>query len=73
MAPGMVRGRVFQDSWNLLFFGLTAIIVALTLNVRNSALGYWINLGVLAVADTGLILFVMTTLGYLGGDSVRRY
>jgi hypothetical protein len=73
LAPGMVRGRVFQDSWNLLFFGLTAIIVALTLNVRNSALGYWINLGVLAVADTGLILFVMTTLGYLGGDSVRRY
>ena len=96
LAPGMVRGRVFQDSWNLLFFGLTAIIVALTLNVRNSALGYWINFGVLAVADTGLILFVilpgymplwpglagpvlwvlggiLTTLGYLHRDSVRRY
>jgi hypothetical protein len=42
VAPGMVRGRVFQDSWTLLFFGTTAIIVALTLNVRN-----WLNLGVL--------------------------
>jgi hypothetical protein len=62
--PGMVRGRVFQDSWNLLFFGTTAIIIALTLNVRNSALGYWINLGVLALADTGLILFLIIP-GYM--------
>ncbi len=64
VAPGMVRGRVFQDSWNLLFFGITAIIIALTLNVRNSAWGYWITLGVLAVADTGLILFVIIP-GYM--------
>jgi hypothetical protein len=64
VAPGMVRGRVFQDSWNLLFFGITAIVVALTLNVRNSAWGYWINLGILALADTGLILFVIVP-GYM--------
>jgi hypothetical protein len=64
VAPGMVRGRVFQDSWNLLFFGATAIIIALTLNVRNRALGYWINLGVLALADTGLIIFVLIP-GYI--------
>ena len=42
--PGMVQGRVFQNAWNLLFFGVTAIVVALTLNIRNSAWGYWINL-----------------------------
>ena len=64
VAPGMVRGRVFQDTWNLLFFGATAIIIALTLNVRNRALGYWINLGVLALADTGLIIFVLIP-GYI--------
>jgi hypothetical protein len=64
VAPGMVRGRVFQDAWNLLFFGITAIVVALTLNVRNSAWGYWINLWVLALADTGLIFFVLVP-GYL--------
>lgn len=59
VAPGMVQARVFQDSWNLLFFGIAAIVIALTLNVRNSLLGYWLNLAVLAVADTGLILFVI--------------
>jgi hypothetical protein len=59
MSPGMAQGRVFQDAWNLLFFGLTAIGVALTLNIRNSKWGYWINLGVLGLADTGLIFFVL--------------
>jgi hypothetical protein len=53
LQPGMAQGRVFQDAWNLMFFGVTAIVVALTLNIRNSAWGYWINLGVLALADTG--------------------
>jgi hypothetical protein len=57
--PGMTQGRVFQDAWNLLFFGVAAIAVALTLNIRNSAWGYWINLGILALADTGLIFFVL--------------
>lgn len=64
LPPGMAQGRVFQDSWNLLFFGITAIVVALTLNIRNSALGYWINLCVLALADTGLIFFVLIP-GYM--------
>ena len=41
------------------FAGVTAIGVALTLNIRNSKSGYWINLGVLALADTGLIFFVL--------------
>jgi hypothetical protein len=64
LEPGMVQGRVFQDAWNLLFFGVTAIAVALTLNIRNSAWGYWINLGILALADTGLIIFVLVP-GYM--------
>jgi hypothetical protein len=64
LEPGMVQGRVFQDAWNLLFFGVTAIAVALTLNIRNNAWGYWINLGILALADTGLIIFVLIP-GYM--------
>jgi hypothetical protein len=64
VASGMVRGRVFQDSWNLLFFGMAGIVIALTLNMRNSAWGYWINLCVLALADTGLIFFVLVP-GYM--------
>ncbi|HZC98232.1 MAG TPA: hypothetical protein VE267_19315 [Bradyrhizobium sp.] len=64
LAPGMAQARIFQDSWNLLFFGVTGIAVALTLNIRNNAWGYWINLGVLALADTGLIFFVLIP-GYM--------
>src|SRR5262245_8361792 len=64
LEPGMVQGRVFQDAWNLLFFGVTAIAVALTLNIRNNVWGYWINLGVLAVADMGLVFFVLIP-GYM--------
>jgi fumarate reductase subunit D len=64
LEPGMAQARVLQDSWNLLFFGVTAIAVALTLNIRNSVWGYWINLGVLALADTGLIIFVLVP-GYM--------
>ena len=64
IGPGMVRGRVLQDAWNLLFFGITGIAVALTLNRRNSASGYWINLGVISLADTGLIFFVLVP-GYM--------
>lgn len=64
LEPGMAQGRVFQDAWNLLFFGVTAIAVALTLNIRNSVWGYWINLSVLALADTGLIFFVLLP-GYM--------
>jgi hypothetical protein len=64
LEPGMPQGRVYQDAWNLLFFGVTAIAVALTLNIRNNVWGYCINLGVLALADTGLILFVLVP-GYM--------
>jgi hypothetical protein len=64
LEPGMAQGRVFQDAWNLLFFGVTAIVVALTLNIRNNLWGYWINLGVLTLADTGLIFFILIP-GYM--------
>lgn len=64
LEPGMAQGRVFQDAWNLLFFGVTAIVIALTLNIRNNAWGYWINLGVLTLADTGLIFFILVP-GYM--------
>jgi hypothetical protein len=29
------------------------------LNLRNSAWGYWINLGIISLADMGFILFVL--------------
>ena len=54
-----VQGRIFQDAWNLLFFSIIAISVAVTLTWRNSIWGYWVNLVTVGIADTGFIFFVL--------------
>ncbi len=56
---GEVQGRLLQNSWNLGFFALVAIFVAVFMNWRNSRTGYWINLAAVSAADIGFILFVM--------------
>ena len=62
--PGMVQGRLFQGAWNLLFFAVVAILVAVLFNWRNSRFGYWINLITVSVTDIGFILFILVP-GYL--------
>ena len=64
LEPGMIQGRIFQDAWSLLFFALFGIVVAVTLNWKNSRLGYWLNLVVISAADVGFIIFVMVP-GYV--------
>ena len=59
LESSMVQGRIFQDAFNLMFFSISTIAVAITLNWRNSVWGYWINLITVGVADTGFILFVI--------------
>lgn len=62
--PGMVQGRLFQGAWNLLFFAVVAIVVAVFLNWRNSRFAYWINLITVTATDIGFILFILVP-GYL--------
>jgi len=57
--PGMVQGRLFQGAWNLLFFAVVAIVVAVLFNWHNSRLGYWINLITVSVTDIGFIWFIL--------------
>ncbi len=64
LEPGMVQGRIFQGAWNLLFFAMFGIVVAVIWNWRNSRLGYWLNLVVVSAGDIGFILFVLMP-GYL--------
>jgi len=56
---GMVQGRVYQGAWNLLFFALVGMTVAVVFNWHNSRLGYWINLITVSVTDIGFIAFVL--------------
>jgi hypothetical protein len=64
LEPGMVQGRIYQDAWNLLFFALFGIAVAVTLNWNNSRLGYWLNLLVVSAGDIGFIITILVP-GYI--------
>ena len=64
LEPRMIQGRIFQNAWSLLFFALFGIAVAVTLNWKNSRLGYWLNLVVISAADIGFIIFVLVP-GYV--------
>jgi hypothetical protein len=55
----MVQGRIYQGAWNLLFFALFGIVVAILLNWKNSRLGYWLNLVVISAADIGFIVAIL--------------
>ncbi len=59
LEAGMIQARIFQDAWNLLFFALVGITVAVIFNWHNSRLGYWINLITVSVTDIGFIAFVL--------------
>jgi hypothetical protein len=61
---GRLQGRIYQSAWNLAFFALAAIAVALAFNWANSPLGFWLNLALTSVTDIGFILFVIVP-GYL--------
>ncbi len=62
--PSEIQGRIFQDAWNLLYFAVFAIVIALTLNWKNDRLGYWLNLITVSVTDVGFIYTILVP-GYL--------
>ena len=64
LEPGMVQGRIFQGAWNLLFFALFGLVVAIKFNWHNSKLGYWLNAVVVSAGDIGFVLFLLVP-GYL--------
>lgn len=58
-STGMVRGRLLQDAFYLLFFAISGILMAVILNWRNNKQGYWMNGTLIAFADIPFILFVL--------------
>jgi hypothetical protein len=54
-----VSGVLAFHSFNILWMGLMATIVAITMNWVNSKAGFWINTAVIGLADTGLIAFML--------------
>jgi hypothetical protein len=61
---GGVRGRLFQSAWNLAYFAIFVVVVALVFNWNNSPLGYWLNLVTASITDIGFIVFILVP-GYI--------
>ncbi len=59
LEPGLVRGKINQEAWDLVFFALFGIVVAIKYNWKNDSLGYWLNLIVISGADIGFVTFVL--------------
>ncbi len=64
LEPGMVQGRISQDAFYLLFFAIFGLVVAITLNWKNSKSGYWLNCVIVSFADIGFIIAILIP-GYL--------
>src|SRR5260370_16932151 len=58
-STGMVRGRLLQDAFYLLFFALAVILMAMLLNWRNDKQGYSMHGTLIAFADIPFVLFVL--------------
>jgi hypothetical protein len=55
----MVRARLLQDAFYLLFFAVAGILMAVILNWRNDKQGYWMNGTLIGFADLPFVLFVL--------------
>ena len=62
--PGLISGKLNQGAWDLLFFALASITIAIIFNWKNDIKGYWINLILVSIADIGFIIFVLIP-GYI--------
>jgi len=46
-------------SYNIMWMGILAILIAVLMNWKDSTAGYWINMAVVGFADLGLIIFMV--------------
>jgi hypothetical protein len=51
----VMNGVLEHYSWNLIWFGIYAIVLAVFMNWKNSPTGYWFNLVVVSLTDIGFI------------------
>ncbi|HXI22006.1 MAG TPA: hypothetical protein VNH46_13010 [Gemmatimonadales bacterium] len=57
--PDAAAAFMGMGAFNILWIGLLVTVVAVTLNRRNSRLGYWLNLGIVGATDLGLLVALL--------------
>ena len=59
-----LSGILSYHGFNIIWFGVFAIVVGIFYNWKNSKGGYWLNLAVLSAIELGLIIFLLLP-GYM--------
>ncbi|MEM8875950.1 MAG: L-dopachrome tautomerase-related protein [Planctomycetota bacterium] len=59
MEPSVAHGRIFQSSAAMVVVSVASILIALTMNWRNSRLGYWLQVILVGGLDVAFIVFVL--------------
>lgn len=62
--PAVAGAFMGMGAFNILWIGVLVAVLALTLNWRNSRLGYWLNLGIVGATDAGLVVALLVP-GYM--------
>jgi hypothetical protein len=57
--PAAAAAFMGMGAFNILWIGLLVTLIALTMNWRNSRLGYWLNLGIVGATDLGLLVALL--------------
>ncbi len=60
----IMNGVIEHYAWNLVWFGIYAIVLAVFMNWKNSRTGYWFNLVVVSLTDLGFIFAILVP-GYI--------
>ncbi len=60
----VMNGVIEHYAWNLVWFGIYAIVLAIFMNWKNSKTGYWFNLVVVSLTDIGFIAAIILP-GYI--------
>jgi hypothetical protein len=58
-AVGYVAASLMQHSYNLIWFGVVSVIIAVFWIWRLDKTGYWMNLVLVSLADIGWLVFVV--------------
>ena len=54
-----LNGILSYHGFNIVWFGIFVIVVAIAFNWKNKIIGYWLNLTVISAIEIGLIVFML--------------
>jgi len=57
--PAAAAAFMGMGAFNIMWIGVLVTVIAVTLNWKNSRLGYWLNLAIVGATDLGLLVALL--------------